>query len=170
MRRGYSAGNQTEERMTTSPRVAHSNSSLGDSAVDGLLAGAGAGLLMGLYVAAAGLLAGQGLGSILAQFDPSPTPSALTGVLAHLAMAGVYGIVFAVAWRWVRRLWRRGPAWLAGALYGGGLWALAQLLLALPAGQAEGWLAGVSPVNLAVAHLVYGLTLGWLLGRRGAVD
>src|SRR3712207_3687285 len=70
-----------EVRMTTHPRAAQSNASRGDCEVYGLLAGASAGLLMGLYVAAAGLLAGQNLGGILAQFDPSPAPTPLTGML-----------------------------------------------------------------------------------------
>jgi hypothetical protein len=154
--------------MTSSPRMTHPNTSPGDSAVDGLLAGTGAGLLMALYVGAVGRLSGQAWRDILAQFDPSPAPSPLTGVVAHLAVAGVYGLVFALAWRWLRRASPRVPGWLAGLAYGLLLWALATVLLRLPAAATpEGWLAGVAPVHLAVAHMLYGLALGWLLGRRG---
>jgi hypothetical protein len=153
--------------MTSSPQVAQPNLTLGDSAVDGLLAGTSAGVAMALYVAVAGLLAGQAWTDILAQFDPSPAPSPFTGALAHLAVAGVYGVIFALAWRWLRRVWRPGFGWLAGLLYGIALWGLALVLLRLPAATTpEGWLAGVAPLHLAVAHLLYGAALGGLLGRR----
>jgi hypothetical protein len=155
--------------MTGSSHAIHSTPNLGDSAVDGLLAGTSAGLLMGLYVAATGLLAGQTLPGVLAQFDPSPNPSPFTGALAHLAVAGVYGVIFALGWNIVRRLWPGGPAWLAGLFYGILLWCVALLLLRLPAAAtSESWLAAVAPVHLAVAHWLYGLALGWLLGRRPA--
>jgi hypothetical protein len=137
--------------------------------VDGLLAGVGAGLLMAVYVTASGLLAGQPLTAVLAQFDPSPDPSPVTGVLAHLAVAGVYGVIFALGWTALRRLWPVGPGWLAGLVYGILLWGVALLLLRLPGGATpEGWLVGVAPLHLAVAHVLYGLVLGWLLGRRPA--
>ena len=133
--------------MTSSPRVAQTSSSVGDSAVDGLLAGTSAGLVMALYVAVAGLLSGQSLAAILAQFDPSPAPTPFTGALAHLAVAGVYGVLFALAWRGLRRVLPRVPGWLAGLAYGLVLWALAALLLRLPASATpESWLAGVAPV------------------------
>jgi hypothetical protein len=46
---------------------------------------------------------------------------------------------------------------------------VALLLLRLPAAATpEGWLVGVAPVHLAVAHWLFGLALGWLLGRRPA--
>jgi hypothetical protein len=156
--------------MTSSPRVARPDIGPGDSAVDGLLAGTGAGLLMALYVGAVGRLSGQAWRDILAQFDPSPAPSPFTGVVAHLAVAGVHGLVFALAWHWLRRAAPRVPGWLAGLVYGPVLWLLAVVLLRLsPAATPEGWLAGVAPVHLAVAHLIYGLALGWLLGRRALV-
>ena len=154
--------------MTITPGVISSKSSLGDSAVDGLLAGTMAGLLMAVYVAVVGLLSGQSLTAILAQFDPSPAPSAVTGALAHLAVSGVYGMGFALAWRWLRRLWPRIPGALLGLAYGLLVWCLAVLLLRLPAAATpEGWLAAVPPLHLAVAHLLYGLALGVLLARRG---
>lgn len=153
--------------MSSSPRTAYPNLTLGDSAVDGLLTGTGAGLLMALYLLMTGLLSGQPWPMILAQFDPSPTPTPLTGAVAHLAVAGVYGVIYAVAWRWLRRAWQRAPAWLAGLVYGAALWGLALVLMRLPASATpEGWLAGVAPMHLALAHLLYGAALGWLLGRR----
>ncbi len=153
--------------MTSTPHAAHLNPTLGDSAVDGLLAGTSAGLLMGLYVLAVGVLSGQAWTALLAQFDPSPVPSPLTGVVAHLAVAGVYGVAYAVAWRWLRRLCPPGLGWLAGLAYGLLLWGPVSRLLRLPAGGiSETWLAVVAPVHLVVAHLVYGAALGWLLGRR----
>ncbi len=153
--------------MTSRQRAAHTTSSLGDSAVDGLLSGTSAGLLMAVYITVAGVLAGQVWTTILAQFDPSATPSALTGILAHLAVSGVYGVFFGMAWRWLGRLWPRVPSWLVGLAYGLVLWTVALLLLRLPAAATPaGWLAGVAPVHLALAHALYGLALGGLLGRR----
>jgi hypothetical protein len=135
----------------------------GDAAVDGLLAGAGAGVLMAVYLAGAGLAAGEPVGVMLGRFDPGGTGAAVTGALAHLATAAVYGVLFGLAWHAVRR-WRRGlPGWLAGLAYGVALLALANgvfLPLTNPA------LAEIPPVHLWAAHLAYGLVLGMLVGRR----
>jgi hypothetical protein len=135
----------------------------GDAAVDGLLAGAGAGVLMAAYLLGAGLLGGQDWRAILAQFDPGSQPQPLTGTLAHLAVAAIYGAAFGAALRLVRLVWPRLPAWLAGLVYGLALWLLAQLVMGAQPGG--GWLAGIAPLHFALAHLVYGLALGAIIRR-----
>jgi hypothetical protein len=138
----------------------------GDAAVDGLLAGGGAGGVMAAYLLEAGLWSGHEWQASLAQFDPGSQPQPLTGALAHLAVAAVYGAVFGVAWRLWPARWPRPPLWAAGLVYG-----LVLLALALAAMNAQGdggWLGNSGPANLAVAHALYGLALGALLRRLQA--
>src|SRR5690242_7556896 len=95
-------------------RAGRAQSGWGDAAVDGLLSGVAAGLLMAVFFLAAGALGGQGWAATLQQFDPGLTPTPLTGAVTHLAVSGVYGILFASLWRLMGRMWRRLPAGLAG--------------------------------------------------------
>ena len=149
--------------MSTSNTVQARPASAGDAAVGGLLHGLAAGLAMAAFLAAAGLLRGQGLADTLAAFSVSGQPaaaSALTGLLGHLAVAGVYGLVWGVAWRAIGRRTAL-PAWLAGLIYGLLLWGIAQLLVRSIGSS----LALIAPWALLVGHLIYGLILG-LLSRR----
>jgi len=154
-----------ETQMTDSKRVSQVERTIGDSAVDGLLAGVGAGFIMAVYLGVVGLVQGQPLGAMLGRFDPGPTASPLTGVLVHLAVSGVYGAIYGTG----RRLtagWpvlRSVPGWLLGAVYGAVLLAVAWGVI-LP-GAASAALADVSLAHMAVAHLLYGLTLGILAKR-----
>jgi hypothetical protein len=135
----------------------------GDAAVDGLLAGVAAGLVMAVYVLVVGLLAGHAWQTILAQFDPGQSPLPLTGGLTHLAVAGVYGALFGVTWRLLQRIWPRLPAAAAGLVFGLALWALAVLVTSTrPSGE---WLRALPAVHLAAAHLLYGVVLGVALQR-----
>ncbi|MCC7360207.1 MAG: hypothetical protein IT317_12055 [Anaerolineales bacterium] len=113
---------------------------------------------MAAYVLVVGILAGHTWQVVLSQFDPGLTPQPLTGALTHLAVAGVYGALFGVAWRGARRAWPRLPALAAGVAFGLLLWVLAVLVTSSrPTGE---WLRALPPVHLPVAHLVYGLALG----------
>ena len=146
----------------------HANSGWGDAAVDGLLSGVAAGLLMLIFLLLAGWTNGQSWDWVLRQFDPGAAPTPLTGVVTHVAVSGVYGILFASAWRpLARRLGRRPTwmAWLAGLAYGLLLWLLALIITAARARLSGGWLAGILPARLAAAHLLYGLALGWMVNR-----
>ena len=143
----------------------HTKSGWGDAAVDGLLSGVGAGLLMAALLLAAGWIGGRGWQTVLQQFDPGASPSALTGAVTHLAVSGVYGILFATLWRSLSKVWRRLPAWLAGAVYGLLLWLLAATVTAARANLGGSWLQGIPPAQLAAAHITYGLSLGWLMSR-----
>jgi hypothetical protein len=133
----------------------------GDAAVSGLLHGLAAGLAMGAYLVVANLLAGQPLPAALRLFAlPSESLGPLAALLGHLAVAGVYGLVWGVLW-WFVAGQLPVPALLAGPVYGLLLFAIAQLALsAAGTTPSPGWL------NLVVAHVLYGLVLGWFSRRR----
>jgi hypothetical protein len=136
----------------------------GEAAVNGLLAGMGAGVLMAVYLILSGWAQGETTAAILERFDPRQAePSPLTGLLTHLAVAGVYGLLFGAGWRLTPRRWQRGPAPVFGGLaFGLGLFVLAETVF-LPG--AASTLRAFSVVHFAIAHLVYGLMLGALSGR-----
>lgn len=152
--------------MTDSRSVVQARPNLGDAAVDGLLGGGLAGAVMMLYLLAAGLISGVSWQAVLAQFDPSPTPTPLVGTLTHVAVAGVFGALFAVLWRLAARAWPGLPGWLAGGIYGLLLWLLAVGVsgsaLLVTGGH---WLSAVPAVHLALSHLLFGVTLGGLMRR-----
>jgi hypothetical protein len=150
--------------MSTSNSVNVRPASAGDAAVAGLLRGLAAGLAMAAVFVVAGLLRGQGPAGTLAAFTLSGQPvaaNALTGLLGHLAVAGVYGLVWGVAWRAIGRRTAI-PAWLGGLVYGLLLWGVAQVLVRSIGAS----LALVAPWALLAGHLVYGLILGFL-SRNG---
>jgi hypothetical protein len=150
--------------MSTSNSVRIQAASAGDAAVAGLLRGLAAGLAMAAFLVAAGLLRGQGPADTLAAFTMSGQPvasSALTGLLGHLAVAGVYGLIWGLAW-WVIGGRTAIPAWLGGLVYGLMLWGVSQLLVRSVGSS----LAQIAPLALLAGHLLYGLILG-LLSRKG---
>ncbi len=135
----------------------------GDAAVDGLLAGIAAGGLMAAYLILVGLAQGEAVGTRLGRFDPGQEGSPMTGLLAHLAVAGVYGALFGAGWRLTPSRWRTGPA----RVFGGLTFALALFIFAervLLPGAASG-LRAIPVMHFAVAHAVYGLTLGLAFHR-----
>lgn len=153
--------------MSTTNSVQVRPASAGDAAVGGLLHGLAAGLAMAAVLVAAGLLRGQGPADTLAAFSVSGQPaaaSALTGLLGHLAVAGVYGLVWGVAWRAIGRRATL-PVWLAGLVYGLLLWGVAQLLVRSIGSS----LAQIAPWALLLGHLIYGLILGQLSQRAQAM-
>lgn len=149
--------------MTQTKEQPSRTHTLGDDAVDGLLRGTSAGVLMAAYVIVVGWLGGESVASTLGRFDPGHSGGALAGSLAHLATAAVYGALFGAAWHVLQPGRARLPGWLAGLAY-------SVLLLALANGVLLPWMAsalrGVPAVHFFVAHLLYGVTLGWQIGRR----
>jgi hypothetical protein len=139
----------------------------GDAAVDGLLAGAAAGIVMTVYLVVMGLLAGEGPAVVLARFDPSGPSAAspLLGAVLHLAVSAVYGLLFGLIYRLIGRghLAGRAAGALMGLVYGLALLLVAQGLTAVYAGAA---LREIPALHFALAHLIYGLVLGWLVARR----
>ena len=131
------------------------NLSSGDRAVSGLLGGFLGGLAMGGVVILAGLLAGDTWQQALTRFNPFGQQSPLQGILLHLGVSAVYGIVYGLLQPLIPR---RVPGWLAGLLYGLLLFGLAQIII-LP--QTGSGLATLPVLALVVAHSIFGLVLGW---------
>ena len=151
--------------MTNTERVARSNLTAGDAAVDGLFSGALAGIPMVVYAAAAWLVFDPGAGETISRYMADRDLSLFNTLLLHLAVSSVYGLVFSLGYNIFTRKARAAPSpWasiLAGMVYGSLLLALAHLVI-LPAGAAPLQLSfGVS----APAHLIYGAALGLLVHR-----
>ena len=139
--------------------------SMGETAVDGLLAGLVGGGVMALFLLTAGWLAGAPPLTTLAYFDPAQTGSWLTGLLAHLAVAAIYGVGFGLLIGVVGRL--RSSAlrglWLWGMGYGLALWLLGLGVVLTAVGAP---LAQIPAWQFALAHVVYGGVLGFWLGKH----
>lgn len=127
----------------------------GDAAVDGLLAGLVAGLVKGLFLVLAGVLAGGAWRDVLIQLDPQGS-SVLRGLLAHFAVAGIYGTIFGVV---ASRFRRVRPGWLAGLVYSLFVLLFAWFVLLPVAAPA---LREVGAPTWAFGHVIYGLLLGTL--------
>ena len=152
--------------MTERKYVVTRKATIGDAAVDGLLAGGGAGLAMTAYLLVASLVIGAHWRVVLGHFDPGSESSPVAGILAHLAVAGVYGVFFGLAAWFTPRRWRRRlPGWLMGLAYGLLLWFLAQTVL-LPGTNSS--LQALPRLHFALGHAVYGLVLGLLINQTGA--
>lgn len=150
--------------VRTERMIAERGRTAGDAAVDGLLAGAAAGIAMAAVLAAGGLLAGVGPAATLARFDPAGLASPLTGGLMHLAVSAVYGLLFGMLYRLAGRgrLAGRPAGVLIGLAYGLALLLLAQGLISSPAGAA---LREIPALHFVAAHLIYGVVVGWLIRR-----
>ena len=140
----------------------------GDAAVNGLFGGLVAGVGMAIALVITGLVTGSSVPTTLARFDPSNSGEALTGAVAHLAVSGIYGLVFGLIWSAATRLMRVHPSFRQAILTGGGygllLWLAANFVL-LPGTQSP--LSDIAIWQFFSAHLVYGLLLGWRVVRSG---
>jgi hypothetical protein len=152
---------QFTRRQTTAGEVAV------DSLVSGILAGVG----MALYLVVVGVILGDEPGLVLRRFDPASGSSPLSGALAHLAVSGVYGMVYGLAWRPLARSRLRTGAlgrwlpWLAGLAYGFVLLLVAETVTHRLSGTSSP-LLDIPFLHLALAHLIYGLVLSFLVGRQ----
>jgi hypothetical protein len=151
--------------MTERKRPLSQATSAADAAVEGLLSGIAAGILMAASLIGFGLAIGDTPTSLLGHFDPGGQASPLSGGFAHLAVSGVYGIAFGLGWNFVHRRLPALPAWVGGLIYSLALFGLARTLL-LPGISSP--LGDIPAVQFALAHTVYGLSLGLLAGRRSA--
>lgn len=146
--------------MATSEPNLFKATTAGDAAVEGLVHGIIAGVAMAAYLVVAGLLGGDSPATMLGRFGLGSEASPIAGVLGHLAVSAVYGIIWGLIWRSVHH--RSGvPGSLAGIAYGLVLFLGSQVLL--PAAGSPR--AAVPAVHLAVAHVIYGLVLGLWSGR-----
>lgn len=138
---------------------------MGDTAVDGLLAGIGAGLVMALFLLLIGLVNGDLATAVFGRFDPGQNQQWLTGLVIHLAVSSIYGIVFGLLYLVLIRIrpsWAR-LSWLLGLAYGLLLYGVVQTALAM---GIDSGLVQFTAVILLLAHAIYGLVLGIILGRK----
>jgi hypothetical protein len=154
-----------ERIVTQDKRPLGKTATVADAAVEGLLSGIAAGVLMAISLIGLGLITGDAPASILGRFDPGKQAASLTGGLAHLAVSGVYGILFGLGWHLLQRRLRALPAWVGGLVYGVALFGLAETLL-LPATGSP--LGEIPAAQFGLAHAVYGVALGLLTGRQRA--
>lgn len=152
--------------MTDIKTLNYRDTTIGDAAVDGLSGGVLGGLLMAVYLEAAGLLTGTSLGGMLSRFNPQQDDPLLVALLLHLAVAGVYGILFGILYRWLvlvrKDLLAPRAAAVAGAVYGLLLLLLARGVLLPSAGSA---LMEIPLIHFGAAHLIFGASLGLLAYR-----
>lgn len=139
----------------------------GDTAVEGLFAGFLAGLAMAAWLAVTALIRSETLGILFSWFNPTQSASPLTGLLLHLAVSSVYGILFGMVWYLASISPRLAPrlsqAVALGVGYGVALFFLAWYVL-LPASASP--LRQLPIWQFGTAHLVYGFILGWQFGRN----
>jgi hypothetical protein len=152
--------------MKKTSSFTHQSLQAGDAAVNGLFGGLVAGLVMSIVLVTAGLANGMTAAGTLELFAPVASAAPLAGLLTHLAVSAIYGLVFGILWHAVLRLRQWTPnRWqtvLAGAGYGLLLWLAAQAIL-LPSTGAG--MAALPEAQLLLAHLVYGVVLSWNGGR-----
>lgn len=143
--------------------VTQGKKTFGDVAVDGLLAGMGAGVVMGVGLVLLGMLDGFSPLETLGRFDPANEGSAAVGGLLHLAVSGIYGVLFAVGYHLLatRRAHVKPYGWAIGVAFGLGIWLAARVFF-LPGLNSA--LADIPPWSFALAHLAYGAGLGYLVG------
>lgn len=129
----------------------------GDAAVNGLLNGLVGGVAMAAVVIIFSLLGGKGFG-YLGYFSAGAPVLPLVGLVMHLAVSTIYGLLYGLIRKWTRldRLTRL-PGWLAGLIYAMGLWVFAVTLL-LPG--AKSMILTLPWVVFFTGHFAYGLVLG----------
>lgn len=131
---------------------------VGDVAVDGLLSGVVAGVAAALYLVIIGLFSGETFHSTLGRFDPQQTGNAILGIFVHLGMSAVYGGLFAVLYRPIRRRMPTSPVLnlIIGLIYGIILMLVAELVFN---SGIESALDDISKIQFALFHIIFGLVL-----------
>jgi hypothetical protein len=128
----------------------------GNAAVNGLVAGAAAGIAMLGYLL---LTAGDAPGDLLTRFTGAGIEaSPLMGAVTHLAVSAIYGMGFGLIWRAVHSRYGKIAQVLFGLAYGLALYAISQWLM-LPAAQSP--LLELPMPHWGIAHAIYGIVLGY---------
>jgi hypothetical protein len=128
-------------------------SSIGDGAVEGLLVGMAAGLIMVAYLVAVSLFLQAGPRAVLNTLAVNLNVEPILVVIGHFALSAFYGLIWGALYRFLPgRLTI--PLWVWGLLYGGLLWGASTVLL-----PAE---IDLPALYSGSAHLLFGLSLGWL--------
>lgn len=139
---------------------------VGDAAVEGLLNGIIAGLVMGVVVIAIEMVAGANPFQVLTYFSVAADASPLLGLFTHVAVSGIYGVIFGIAAMLIARQIRVSSnlgVWLGvGIVYGLLILGIAKAIV-LP--QTTSPLRDLPIWAFGIAHIVYGVALGWLTHR-----
>jgi len=133
-------------------------------AVDGLIYGLVSGVAMVLSLAAFALFSGETPGAYLQYFSVGGLTSPAQGLLSHLSVSAIYGVLFgALIWPVVQRFSAlKLMGWLGGLGYGLLLLFLAQVAI-LPATASP--LAQLPLWERVLGHVSYGLILGAFFAR-----
>jgi len=152
--------------MVDGAKVMHRENKFSDVVVDGLFAGVLAGLVMAAYLAITAVVRSEMPGALFSRFHPAEVASPWTGFLLHLAVSGVYGLLYGCLYYLACTLPRLvifpRRALALGIGYGAVLFSLAWYIL-LPASASP--LLQIPYWDFGLAHLVYGLVVGWRFGR-----
>jgi hypothetical protein len=139
--------------------------SLGDAAVDGLFAGLAAGVLMGVYLFVLGFADGRPAIEVIPFLVIGREITPTTTVLIHLAISGIYGVLFGMVLFLSRRgrepALRFGTGAALGLGYGLILALIARFILLPGSGS---YMEGLGWLHLVGAHGLYGLSLGAFIG------
>lgn len=153
--------------MESSEAVKKPHISTGDLAVDGIITGIEAGLLMAAFLLGTAAWQGNSPVAVISAFSLRGSPALVTGILTHLAVSSVYGIFFTFGYFLLSRLGFGstnpfiGP--LCGLTYGTLLFVAAEYFFF---DHAATDLKNAPLFLMLVAHLVYGFSLGILVARR----
>lgn len=143
--------------------------SVGDAAVEGLMYGIVAGLAMALIIVVSEWLIGVAPLTVLGYFDGGGNGSPLLGAFTHVAVSGIYGVVFGMIAMALARMFGARMTlgvWLAlGILYGALIFMIAEWIV-LP--RANSPLLAMPMWAFAIAHFVYGAVLAALCARGKA--
>ena len=157
-----------KSNMAKTDSLTQENYAIGDAAVDGLLNGVIAGVVMGLYMLLVFLANNVPIGEILSYFS-NTTTSPIIGALIHLAISGIYGVLFGLVYSQLTNHWQMlSSLWIAvtsGLAYGAILWLVASFIVFRGSLMA----VGIPGEHLLIAHLFFGLLLG-LLTKRSSPD
>ena len=145
--------------------IPDNKSDLSTLAVDGVIFGLVAGVAMFLFLMVLALLSGDAPGMILSRFSGAGITSPMLGLLGHLGVSAIYGVLFGVLiWPVLTRLTsRRISGWFGGLFYAGFLVLLAQIAI-LPGTNSP--LSQILFWQWALGHGIYGLVLGSMFSRR----
>jgi hypothetical protein len=150
--------------MSNSQPLIRPRSSSGDAAVDGLLHGVGAGIVMAIYLMVLNLLRATGVAATLSAFDLGEGTSPVRGAVIHLAVAAIYGMLICLTYRLIgrSRSIERGGNVIIGLTFGLLVGLITQIAFAAGINVA---LSSLPAAHLVVAHGIYGGMLGWSTSR-----
>jgi hypothetical protein len=153
--------------MDKTGQISRNKLGVSNLAVDGLIYGLISGIAMVLSLAAFALLSGETAAAYLEHFSTRGLTSPLQGLLSHLAVSAIYGVLFgALIWSVLLRFSSvKTLSIIAGLLYAAFLLFMAQTAILPGTGSP---LAQLPFWQWALGHAVYGLVLGGLFARKTA--